>query len=115
MVLATVGIYSVIAYGVRQRVREIGIRLALGAPPGQVIRLVVIEGLKPTIIGVILGLVLTVVTTGVMRSLLFGVSQYDPATLIGVATLMILVGLLAAVVPAYRATRFDVVRTLRAE
>ena len=80
LVLATVGIYSVLAYTVRQRVREIGIRMALGAPVRGLLGMIVVEGLKPTLIGVGLGLVLAAALVRVMATLLFGVSQYDPGT-----------------------------------
>jgi predicted permease len=115
LVLASVGVYSVLAYTVRQRVREIGIRMALGAPVRRVLRLVVLEGLKPTIAGVAVGLVLAAVLGRVLRSLLFGVSQYDPRTFAAVALMMLAVGALATLIPAWRAARVDPVVTLRAE
>jgi predicted permease len=115
LVLASVGIYSVLAYTVRQRVREIGIRMALGAPTGGVLRLVVIEGLKPTLIGVVLGLVLAAALVRVMTTLLYGVDQHDPGTFIAVAVIMLMVGIVATLVPAYRATRVDPIVTLRSE
>ncbi len=115
VVLASLGIYSVLAYTVRRRVREIGIRMALGAPAGGVLRLVIVEGLKPTLAGVAVGLFLAALFTGVMDTLLYQVSHRDPGTFGGVAALMILVGLVATAVPAWRATRVDPVTTLRAE
>jgi predicted permease len=115
LVLASVGIYSVLAYTVRQRVREIGIRIALGAPVGGVLRLVVVEGLKPTLVGVALGLVLAAALVRVMTTLLYGVSQYDPRTFGAVALIMLAVGMVATLVPAYRAARVDPIVTLRAE
>jgi predicted permease len=115
LVLATVGIYSVLAYTVRQRVREIGIRLALGAPVQGLLRMIVVEGLKPTLAGIVLGLALAAALVRVMASLLFGVSQHDPSTFTIVALIMIVVGLLATLIPAYRATRVDPIVTLRAE
>jgi predicted permease len=115
VVLASVGIYSVIAYTVRQRVREIGIRMALGAPAAGVLRMMVLEGLKPTVIGVGAGLILAALLAGVIRTLLYGVDQRDPGTFAAVAGLMILVGIVATLVPAHRATRVDPVTTLRAE
>jgi predicted permease len=115
VVLASLGIYSVLAYTVRQRVREIGIRMALGAPAGGVLRLVIVEGLKPTLAGVAVGLFLAALLTGVMNTLLFQVSQRDPGTFMAVAGLMVLVGLVATAVPAWRATRVDPVTTLRSE
>jgi predicted permease len=115
LVLATVGIYSVLAYTVRQRVREIGIRLALGAPIKELLGMIVVEGLKPTLIGVGLGLVMAAALVRVMATLLFGVSQYDPGTFSVVALLMLAVGIIATLVPAYRATRVDPIVTLRSE
>ena len=115
LVLATVGIYSVLAYTVRQRVREIGIRMALGAPVKGVLSMIVVEGLKPTLIGVVLGLAMAAALVRVMATLLFGVSQHDPSTFSGVAIIMIAVGVIATLVPAYRATRVDPIVTLRSE
>jgi predicted permease len=115
LVLASVGIYSVLAYTVRQRVREIGIRMALGAPARGVLRLIVIEGLKPTLVGVALGLALAAALVRVMTTLLFNVSEHDPRTFSVVAVMMLAVGVVATLVPAYRATRVDPVVTLRAE
>lgn len=115
LVLASVGIYSVLAYTVRQRVREIGIRMALGAPAGGVLRLVVIDGLKPTVIGVVAGLVLAAALVPVMTTLLYGVDQHDFSTFSGVALIMVGVGIVATLVPAYRAARVDPVVTLRSE
>jgi putative ABC transport system permease protein len=115
LMLASVGIYSVLAYTVRQRVREIGIRMALGAPSGGVLRLVVIEGLKPTLVGVALGLVLAALLVRVMNTLLYGVDQHDPGTFTVVALLMLIVGGVATLVPAWRATRVDPIVTLRSE
>ena len=115
LLLATVGIYSVLAYTVRQRVREIGIRMALGAPVKGLLRMIVIEGLKPTLVGVGLGLILAAGLVRVMETLLFGVSQYDPRTFSIVALMMLAVGIVATLLPAYRATRVDPIVTLRAE
>ena len=115
LVLASVGIYSVLAYTVRQRVREIGIRMALGAPVRGVVRLIVIEGLKPTLAGVALGLALAAMLVRTMTTLLYGVSQYDARTFSGVAMIMVAVGIAATLVPAYRATRVDPIVTLRSE
>jgi putative ABC transport system permease protein len=105
----------VLAYSVRQRVREIGIRMALGAPVSGVLRLIVVEGLKPTVIGIAVGLLLASLLTGLMSTLLYGVGRHDPATFIVVAALMVLVGLVATIVPAFRATRVDPIRALRAD
>jgi putative ABC transport system permease protein len=115
LVLASVGIYSVLAYTVRQRVREIGIRLALGAPVRGLLGMIVVEGLKPTLIGVVLGLAMAAAFVRVMSTLLFGVSQHDPSTFSGVAVIMLIVGAIATLLPAYRATRVDPIVTLRSE
>jgi putative ABC transport system permease protein len=115
LVLASVGIYSVLAYTVRQRVREIGIRMALGAPSTGVLRLVVLDGLKPTLAGVLLGLGLAAALVRVLAALLFGVSPHDPGTFFSVTVLVLAVGVLATLIPAYRATRVDPIVTLRAE
>jgi ABC-type antimicrobial peptide transport system permease subunit len=115
LVLATVGIYSVLAYTVRQRIREIGIRMALGAPLKGVLGMIVVEGLKPTLIGVVLGLALAAALARVMSTMLFGISQHDPGTFSAVALIMIVVGVIATLVPAYRATRVDPIVTLRSE
>jgi putative ABC transport system permease protein len=115
LVLASVGIYSVLAYTVRQRVREIGIRMALGAPARGVLQLVVMDGLKPTLVGVALGLALAAGLVRVMTTVLYGVSQHDPGTFSSVALIMLAVGCVATLIPAYRATRVDPIVTLRAE
>jgi ABC-type antimicrobial peptide transport system permease subunit len=115
VILASVGIYSVLAYTVRQRVREIGIRMALGAPIGEVLRTIVVEGLKPTLLGVGAGLLLAVLLARVMTTLLYGVSEYDPGTFSVVAVLMLFVGFIATLIPAFRATRVDPIVTLKAE
>ena len=115
LALASVGIYSVLAYTVRQRVREIGIRMALGAPSSGVLRMVVLDGLKPTLAGVVLGLALAAALVRVMETLLFGVGAHDPGTFGLVAAIVVVVGLVATLVPAWRATRVDPIVTLRAE
>jgi putative ABC transport system permease protein len=115
LLLASVGIYSVIAYTMRQRVREIGIRMALGARPASVLRMVVLEGLKPTLAGVVIGLALAAALVRLIAALLFNVSQHDPRTFAIVPVIVIAVGIIATWVPAYRATRVDPIDTLRAE
>lgn len=115
LLLASIGIYSVLAYTVRQRFREIGIRLALGAPIADVLRMVIVEGLKPTLAGVAVGVALAAVLVRSMASLLFKVDQHDPRTFATVAAVVVGVGLLATLIPAWRATRVDPVETLRAD
>jgi putative ABC transport system permease protein len=113
LTLATVGIYSVLAYIVRGRSREIGIRSALGAQTGDVLRLVVREGMTPALIGIGAGIVAARVAALGLEGLVFGVSASDPLTLAGVAVTLGLVAFLASLVPAYRATRLDPAAVLR--
>jgi putative ABC transport system permease protein len=115
VLLAAVGIYSVLAYMVRRRVREIGIRMALGAQVGDVLRMVVVEGMKPTLLGVVIGLAGALALGRVLSSVIYGVSERDLLTFSSVAVMMTCVGLLASTLPAYRATRVDPMKTLREE
>jgi putative ABC transport system permease protein len=113
--LAAAGIYGVIAYSVEQRTRELGVRLALGAKPREVFSLVLKEGLVLAVIGVIAGVVSAFGATQVMRSLLYDTSATDPATYAAMATMALLVALIACLVPALRATRVDPLTALRAD
>jgi predicted permease len=113
LVLAAVGIYSVLAYAVRRRVREIGIRMALGADRRGVVRMVIADALRPTLVGLGLGLAGAVAIRRVMASLLFGVSAGDPLTFAAVSTLLVTVALASSALPAYWATRVDPIVTLR--
>jgi predicted permease len=115
LVLATVGIYSVLSYIVRGRRHEIGIRTALGARAGDVVRMVLVEGMTPTAIGIAAGTVIAVAAATALRTLVFGVSASDPLTLIVVASTLAAVALTACLVPAYRASRLDPLTVLRAE
>ena len=115
MVLAAVGIYSVLAYAVRQRVREIGIRIALGARLSDVLRLILAQGMKPTVLGLVIGLGGSLALGHVLSSLVFGVSVRDFTTLGFVSLLLLAVGFMASLIPAWRATTVDPMRTLRDE
>ena len=115
LLLAAVGIYSVLSYSVKRSVREIGIRLALGAPVGEVLRMVVFEAMKPTLLGVAIGTAGALALGRVLSSLIFGVRPTDPLTFVAVAALLAAVALVASIVPAYRATKVDPMVALRYE
>jgi putative ABC transport system permease protein len=113
--LAAVGLYGVIAYLVEDRTREIGIRVALGADAGQVVRLVVGHGMSLTLIGIVAGLAGSIAAVRLLRTMLYQVSIYDPWTFAIGAALLGAVALVACYLPARRATRVDPVIALRAE
>src|SRR5690348_6306653 len=115
LLLAIVGIYGVISYAVTQRTHEIGIRMALGAEPSQVMRLILAHGLKLAVIGVAIGIAAALGLTRLMSSLLFGISATDPLTFIATAMLLLAVALLACYVPARGAMKVDPMVALRYE
>jgi len=115
LVIATVGMYGVLSYAVGQRTREIGVRMALGAQGGDVLRLVVGQGMRMTLIGALLGLAAALALTRVMKSLLFNVSPTDLATFVSITSLLVVVAFLASYIPARRATKLDPLMSLRHE
>lgn len=115
LALASVGIYGVIAYGVSQRTQEFGIRIALGAESRDVLRLVLGQGTRLVLLGIGLGVVLALMLGKFLATLLYGISPTDPLTFGAVALLLALVALAACYVPARRATRVDLIETLRYE
>jgi putative ABC transport system permease protein len=115
LVLALTGVYGVISYSVARRTHEVGIRMALGAGHDQVLRLFVSQGMKLILIGLVAGLLGSLVLTRVMSSLLFGVSTTDLTTFGVVAIGLLVVGLLACYIPARRATKVDPLVALRYE
>jgi putative ABC transport system permease protein len=115
LLLAAVGIYSVLSYSVRQRVREIGIRMALGAQVHDVLRLIVIEGMTPALTGLVIGLAGALAVARLLTSLIYGVRATDPMTFGGVSVLLASVAFFASIIPAYRATRVEPMKTLRDE
>jgi putative ABC transport system permease protein len=112
LVLAAIGIYGVVAYFVNLRTHEIGVRVALGAQPRDVVRLMTWQGTRPILIGMAIGILTAASTTRLLRNSVYGVSVTDPVTIAAVAVALGLVGLLATVIPARRATRVDPVRAL---
>ena len=115
LMLAGFGLFSVMAYSVAQRRREFGIRMALGAQPGDVRGMVVKQAVRTGVIGIAIGLAAAPIATRVLSSLLFGVSPNDPVTFAAVAATLVVVLLVAAYLPARRATRVDPMLALRTE
>jgi predicted permease len=113
LVLAAVGLYGVTSYSVEQRTRELGIRLALGAQRAELLRLVLAQGTRLAVIGLAGGAMAALVLTRFMSALLFGIGARDPLTFAGVSLLLLAVSLVAAFIPAHRATRVDPVIALR--
>jgi ABC-type antimicrobial peptide transport system permease subunit len=115
LLLASLGLYGVLSYAVTQRSRELGLRIALGASAGSVMRMVVARGLSLTILGLTIGLAIAWAATRAMQNLLFGVSAADPSTFAAVVALLGAIALLASYLPARRAARMDPIAVLRAD
>jgi putative ABC transport system permease protein len=115
LLLAAIGLYGVMAYAVSQRTQAIGIRLALGATPRDILRLVIGEGLVVTLVGIGIGVAGAIALTRYLQTLLFGVTPRDPVTFIAIAALLLITALAACYVPARRAMRLDPAVALREE
>jgi len=113
LLLAAVGIYGVVAYFVTQRTGEIGLRMALGATPGRVLRLVVGQGMRPVVLGIVVGVGLAGAASRLLASLVFGVGTRDPLTFVAVPVMLGVVALAASVLPARRAIRVDPTKALQ--
>jgi hypothetical protein len=115
LVVAAIGIYSSVSYGVSQRVHEFGVRVALGARAGDVMRHVIGQGVRTVAFGIALGVVLTLAAGRLVASLLYGVSPADPVAMAAVVVLLLGVSIAAALFPAWRASRVDPITALRAD
>jgi putative ABC transport system permease protein len=115
LLLATTGLYSVMTYAVSQRTREIGIRMALGAQTGEVLRMVIWRGIMLALGGMAIGLAAALALTRAMKNLLFNVSATDPVTFALITLLLVSVALIASYIPARRATKVDPLQSIRHE
>jgi putative ABC transport system permease protein len=113
LLLSSIGIYSVLAYAVKRRTREIGIRMALGADGGDLVRMVVLQGMRPALIGVAIGVASSLVLGRLMAGLIFGIAPTDPVTFAAASGLLAAVALAACAVPAWRATRVQPTQALQ--
>jgi putative ABC transport system permease protein len=115
LILSAVGIYGTISFAVNQRMRELGIRMAVGAPAQMISKLVVFQGLKLTGIGIIIGIVLALFTMRLLASFLFGISPTDPLSFVMVSLILIGAAFIASYVPARQAARLDLLAVLKTE
>jgi len=115
LVLSTVGIYSVLAYSVKRGMKDIGLRIAFGATRSDVMQFVVTQAIKPTAIGIVIGLVAAYSLSRLVKSMVYGVSAHDTLTFVAVTVLLVLVAFVASLVPALRATRISPLAVIRDE
>jgi ABC-type antimicrobial peptide transport system permease subunit len=115
LLLAGVGLYGVLSYLVTQRVAEIGIRIALGAQRSEVLRIVLLDGLRPVFVGLLVGLAGGAAAGALIRSILYGTSPLDPLVLAAIVACLLLTAILACAVPAIRASRIEPMQALRME
>jgi putative ABC transport system permease protein len=115
LILAAIGVFGVLSHAVTQRTQEIGVRMAIGASPTQVLRQVMSEGLIQVTIGIVVGTALALATSRLLAGLLFGVTAADPVAYVGVAALLTTVAVAASLAPARRAMRVDPITALRAD
>jgi ABC-type antimicrobial peptide transport system permease subunit len=115
LLLAAIGIYGLMTYSVQQRTQEIGIRMALGASPGSVRKMVVLQGMRLAAIGVVIGIAAALALTRFMAGLIYGVKTWDPVVFVTIAALLGTVSWLATYIPARRASRVDPMVSLRYE
>jgi ABC-type antimicrobial peptide transport system permease subunit len=115
VVLASIGLYGVLAYSVGQRTNELGIRMALGADGVSITKLVLWQGVKPAAAGIVVGVLGGLAATSLLRSVLFEVSPNDPVVVVAVTSLIGVIAIAASLIPAWRASRIDPVIALRAE
>jgi putative ABC transport system permease protein len=115
LLLASIGVHGVVSYGVNQRIREIGIRMALGADGRDVMRLVLRQAVRPVLIGGVIGIIGCAAVSQVLADVLYGIGAHDPIAFIGVPLFLLVMAFLASYVPARRASRLDPMQALRHE
>ncbi len=115
LLLASIGVYGVVSYGVSRRIRELGIRMVLGANAGEVLFMVLRQAMRPVLAGAVIGVALSAAASQILSSILFGVSTLDPLAFVSAAAFLLTVALAASLVPALRATRVDPMASLRYE